>query len=355
MVPEDRDDYIDMQPSKHAEQPNRVSMYENITHDDGDVDFYSVPNPRSSPMFLSDTSSGGGSRPGSSARNRPALPPREKEASKRALTLPAGVNPQYSTATGTTEELLADTPTGALSPTNVRFLPTALPSSATAAAVEQPARFHSSVGDVREGGGGGVCPPTVRPRPRPRKDPSAVQRSASMAYSDTSATNGPHKFSLLEKTPTDMDLIRLADTVEDSSLHNRPPNRPPKPDDLKPLLPESAPPVPNRTYLSPTHTSNPKTLNGSAKAAPLPPHFDNPLAEEFPDADEELCRTALESHNSDIEKAREEVQVQILLGMRISHTKPDDCRRALRHCQGKIDRAAIWLVERDIHLAERSA
>ena len=52
----------------------------------------------------------------------------------------------------------------------------------------------------------------------------------------------------------------------------------------------------------------------------------------------------------DSSKAREEIQVQILLGMRIPNMVSDDCRRALKHCQWKIDRAAGWLVERSEEL-----
>ena len=62
---------------------------------------------------------------------------------------------------------------------------------------------------------------------------------------------------------------------------------------------------------------------------------------------------ALEIHSNDVDKAREAVQTQILLGMSIPHTDADDCRRALKHCQGKIDRAAAWLIERSEELERR--
>ena len=321
-------------------------------------------------MVPSDSSSTEGSRPGSAARShRPTIPPREgegtttsdAESAKRTLTLPEVASTNL--ASQASQEFLADTSTGALSPTSIRFLPSALPFSTTGAAAaasvpEEPQRFHSSAGDVRDQGdrdgeGGWIQsmnPSVMKPQPKPRKD---VQRSASMASPDISASVA-RRFPLLEKTPTDLDLIKLTDTIEDASIHEHPPKIPPKPEDLEPLLPHNPPPVPDRTYLSPTHSPNSKMapVNGS-KSTPTKPHFDNPLAAEFPDADEEMCRRALEYHGSNIEKARQEVQVQILLGMRIPHTDANDCRRALTHCQGKIDRAASWLVERNLNVEDR--
>jgi hypothetical protein len=362
VAPQDRDDYIDMQPSMQAEQPKRASMYENIMHyDDTDVDFYSVPHPRSRTMIPSDSSSGEGSRPGSSGsrRNQFALPPRgqgvvsEQAPGTRDLDLSA-VTSQYSVATNlasqASEEFLADTPTGAISPTSIRFLPTAIPSSSSTSSApgNEPPRFHYSVDDMRAMGGRegfqSKSPSSERPRPKPRKD-VVVQRSASMA-----APNLPENFPRKLSLQTDIDISKLADEIENASISEHPPTLPTKPEDLEPLLPSDPPPIPDRTYMSPTHIQT--EANGSKTPPPLP-HIENPLVKEFPDTGVEVCHRALESHSSDIEKAREEIQVQILLGMRIPQTDASDCRRALKHCQGKIDRAASWLVERNLELDDR--
>jgi serine/threonine protein kinase len=361
VAPQDRDDYIDMQPSMQAETPKRSSMYENIMHDDdADVDFYSVPHPRSRTMIPSDSSSGEGSRPGSSGsrRNQFSLPPRgqgvvsEQAPGTRDLDLSAVIS-QYSVATNlasqASEQFLADTPTGAISPTSIRFLPTVIPSSSSstsnAPAGNELPRFHD---DMRAMGGRegfqSMSPSNERPRPKPRKD-VCVQRSTSMAAPNL-PENPPRKLSLQR----DIDISRLADEVENASLPENPPTLPTKPEDLEPLLPGDPPPIPDRTYMSPTHKQT--EANGS-KTPPPQPHIENTLAKEFPDAGVELCRRALESHSFDIEQAREEIQVQILLGMRMPQTDSSDCRRALKHCQGKIDRAASWLVERNLEFIVR--
>lgn len=371
MVEEDKEEYIDMKPSNNgARAGDRTSVYENITHGDGeanDEDFYSVPHPRGM-IPPSDSGSSDGSRPGSAARsNRLTLPPREEQDTateddpkKRTLTLPAvssTVHSQYSVATNfdsqASHEFLADTPTGALSPTRVKYLPTALPSSSTStAAVPEPSKFHSALGVTAEmgerenGRGFQSASPSARPRPKPRKN---AQRSASISSSGAYENTARTKFSLPEKTPTDMDLIKLTDAIQGSSLLRRSPT----PEDLEPLIPFDPPPVPERTYLSPTHSTNSDAPDaGKAVAHEAPANLYNPLAEEFPDADAAMCLRALLEHGSDIEKAREEVQVQILLGMRIPNTDAEDCRRALNHCQGKIDRAASWLVERNLELED---
>ena len=111
--------------------------------------------------------------------------------------------------------------------------------------------------------------------------------------------------------------------------------------DRQPLI---APPLPERNYLTPIH---------APQCANLPTAQSNALQLEFPGTPPELCIKALEIHGHNVDKAREAVQTQILLGMSIPHTDADDCRRALKHCQGKIDRAASWLVERSEELQRR--
>ena len=354
-------------------------MYENVRRGEGNSpedDFYCVP--RSHTGLPSDTSSSDGdsSRPGSATRNRLALPPRDQSArspdmDKRSLTLPAiskRVPSQYSVASKVaskltsagSKELLTDSPTGALSPTRIRYLPTALPMSNAASAepVSLSVKFHASSGDVRqmeqrEEATGNIQRSPVRPRPKPRQSiGNKVQRSASAASPDISVS-GARKLSVPELTLVDPEL-RLTKAVKGVSLH-RDHNHIAHPEDMDPLLP---PPLPNRTYrTSTTHDKELQTAHTASEHPAYPTnhltHFYNPLVEEFPDAAPELCCRALETHGHDLAKAREEIQIQILLGMKIPYTNADDCRRALRHCQSKIDRAASWLVERSRDLEQR--
>lgn len=353
VLEEDKDDYIDMKPSLRPD-PKRASMYENVGQDDADVNFYSTP--RSNTIH----SSGSGSSQDSVARaglQQPLLPPRgvkentisEATATKKNLTLSAAAS-QYSTQAS--HDLLADTPTGALSPTGVKFLqPTAMPPATSNGhrAYDTREEEHLNEEDKDEV----ILQSPTKPKPKPRK--GEVKRSSSMASPDITPNLG-RKLSL---PVIEQDLIDLNDDLADISLDKNHPKILADPgEDLEPLISlsnnDKPPPVPDRTYLSPAHSSGSDTsVGGTGGKLRLLPPAGNPLAEEFPDADESCIHRALESHGSDIEKAREEVQVQILLGMSVPNTNAEDCRRALKHCQGKIDRAAIWLVERGLELDER--
>ena len=67
--------------------------------------------------------------------------------------------------------------------------------------------------------------------------------------------------------------------------------------------------------------------------------------DEFSGCDIEICRFSLEQCEYDVERAKEEIRVQILLGMMLPNIREADCRRALVHCQHKTDRAAAWLLQ----------
>lgn len=353
---EDLEDYIDMQPNHRYRRAEVAhSMYENVGLNTAEEDFYIVP--RSRTMIPSDSSSGGGdSRPGSA--NKKELPPRgERDTpsprlnlSQRSMTLPAfstRLPSQYSVAetvsSQISQEFMTSTPTGAISPTNVKYFP-----MATSSTVGEDKKTTSCEDVRRTENGSGPSEPQasnqspVKPKPKPRAGLSPVKRSSSTITSANITANGGRKFSLPEEAPNSRDMDRLSN----STAHN----------DKQPLIPIKAPQVPDRTYMasnSPTrHQGNGNTLDYTHNTISFSPStFDNPLADEFPD-EPEMCRRALEIHRSDIDKAREEIQVQILLGMRIPHTKSEDCRRALKHCQGKIDRAASWLVEQNLELLE---
>lgn len=321
---DDDPDYLDM-------NPNLLTgpLYENLRKgnalDVSEEGFYSVP--RSRELLPSDSSSSDGdlSRPGSRSRNgRFELPPRG-DPELQTRTLPPRVMAQYSAVS---KELLTDSPAGALSPTRVRYLPNA------AHPLGPNPRNRSSTGDIR---------PEIdalqalnlssnRPQPKPRKIDPSVRRSAS------SASPQLHSKSLRKSSSLTGNGAITSEAVREITSHN-PQNG------AHGLV--KTPPVPHRKHV-------PSTIeeDHTPKVSPRN-HFNHPLAAEFPDAEPELCQRALESHGYDIPKAREEIQVQILLGMNVPNTNAEDCRRALKHCQNKIDRAACWLVERGIDLDER--
>lgn len=76
--------------------------------------------------------------------------------------------------------------------------------------------------------------------------------------------------------------------------------------------------------------------------------------EEFAGCEVEICKFALEQQGYDMERAREEIRVQILLGMLLPNIREEDCRRALVHCQHKTDRAATWLLQRSEEIQSRT-
>ena len=76
--------------------------------------------------------------------------------------------------------------------------------------------------------------------------------------------------------------------------------------------------------------------------------------EEFANCQVEICRFALEQHNFDLERTKEEIRVQNLLSMLLPHIREEDCRRALVHCQHKTNRAAAWLMQRSEELQKRA-
>lgn len=76
--------------------------------------------------------------------------------------------------------------------------------------------------------------------------------------------------------------------------------------------------------------------------------------EEFIGCEIEICKFSLEQHDFDIRKAKEEVRVQILLGMLLPNIREEDCRKALVHCQQKTNRAAAWLLQKSEDISRRT-
>ena len=64
---------------------------------------------------------------------------------------------------------------------------------------------------------------------------------------------------------------------------------------------------------------------------------------EFQSCTPEACKQALKKHKYEVDVVRKEIRVHMLMEM--PHITTEDCRRALSHCQQKMDRAAAWLLE----------
>ena len=98
---------------------------------------------------------------------------------------------------------------------------------------------------------------------------------------------------------------------------------------------------------------SPPTTSGNAAEKSLTEQF-QALCKEFPDLNAMTCETSLTKHGGNLELAREEVKVRQLMGMSFPYIDEDDCRRALSHCQGKMERAAMWLMEQSETIASRT-
>ena len=74
---------------------------------------------------------------------------------------------------------------------------------------------------------------------------------------------------------------------------------------------------------------------------------------EFQSCTPEICMQALKKHKYEVEVAKEEIRVHMLMEMQVAHITAEDCRRALSHCQQKTDRAAAWLLEQSDDMERR--
>lgn len=77
------------------------------------------------------------------------------------------------------------------------------------------------------------------------------------------------------------------------------------------------------------------------------------LETEFPDVDSNTLQKAIVRCRGELTPAREEVKVHQLMGFGLKYITEPDCRRALVHCQGKLDRAGVWLLGQDEEIAIR--
>ena len=66
---------------------------------------------------------------------------------------------------------------------------------------------------------------------------------------------------------------------------------------------------------------------------------------EFSECNVDICKYALMQEGYEVERAKESIRVQLLLDIKFPNISENDCRRALAHCQHKVDRAAGWLLQ----------
>ena len=96
------------------------------------------------------------------------------------------------------------------------------------------------------------------------------------------------------------------------------------------------------------------TLAKSQTIVVQPTNIIDTLRLEFPDVTLGALNAAVQNSQGNIEKARGEVKVHQLMGFGLPYIHEEDCRRALTHCQGKMDRAAAWLLEQSETISNRS-
>ena len=74
---------------------------------------------------------------------------------------------------------------------------------------------------------------------------------------------------------------------------------------------------------------------------------------EFQGCSPDVCLKLLKRHGFEMSSAKEDIRVHMLMEMGIEHIETEDCRRALSHCQQKMDRAAEWLLEQSADIERR--
>jgi len=72
------------------------------------------------------------------------------------------------------------------------------------------------------------------------------------------------------------------------------------------------------------------------------------IKESLPQASDAICVQYLTKNDGNMDSALRDIKVHILMDMGLENTSTEDCRKALGHCQWKLDRAAEWLIEQSI-------
>ena len=284
-------------------------------------------------------------------------------------------------------------PLGGPSPTSVRLHDPQPPTGATPPAEDAvvPTVIRFSQYQAREGSGG-VAPPAGYPAqptvPQLQQTNSSAphsqprQSNIRALYSEQKSISFDDSSPLLQglRQPPVPDRLhgRSASAKYSSSARKAPsprvPRQPPahhyerlpSPAGPPPLLhqgptapPTSSPRVGLAGSTAPPPSAPGARLAGSTAPRPPLPYRSTTapppcvLVPEFPNIPESVCLEVLERHHGNLSHAREELQVQVLMAMSLPHITAEDCRRALSHCQGKLERAASWLLDQSTSLARQ--
>lgn len=121
------------------------------------------------------------------------------------------------------------------------------------------------------------------------------------------------------------------------------------PDDDMPSKQESPPPIPPRLSTN----SAPPRIPYSTQLVDSSADNLEKLQQEFPNMNVKFLQKALFACQGNIELSIEKVKVDQLLGFGLQYINEEDCRKALKHCQGKVDRAGAWLLEQNETISNR--
>lgn len=69
------------------------------------------------------------------------------------------------------------------------------------------------------------------------------------------------------------------------------------------------------------------------------------IFKEFPNTSRSIFNRIAEQCDWNIETIRDKFKIRQLMEMHFPYIEETDCIRALEHCQGKVDRAAAWLID----------
>ena len=248
----------------------------------------------------------------------------------------------------------------ALIPSSIRFI---YPTSTTASATTS----SSVTGVSRLGGVNAAAAPPIPSRPADRgKDQSHI--------------TAPPKPAQRTKFKSESDASGNTLQANSSSVSARPPVIPPRvPTQQQQHLaqaaggsPQSQQKAKKRPMPPPRKAINPGPNDSRSTAVQLSPKIYSPqhtntgfsdseiriqtliLSDpEFQSCTPEVCMQALKKHKYEVDAAREEIRVHMLMEMQMAHITTEDCRRALSHCQQKTDRAAAWLLEQSDDIERR--
>ena len=182
------------------------------------------------------------------------------------------------------------------------------------------------------------------PQGRANRTPPEIIRRAS-AGSPGRLLHRSHVYETVAAPPPDCSVRQLGTEVEEGEP--RPKLFSPDSDQHPLINTQSSPKIPVGK-----NSSEGSETDRDLGPSPVP-HYESVLMAEFPDASQDMCRRALEKHKYDPKKAKEEVMIQLLMGMQIPCVDYNDCKRALSHCQWKMDRAAAWLLDQSDTILSR--